>query len=181
MLQSARLPSMTTTGIRQSLSESNRLITAGWAVLMALVIATVAVSQRYSLIAELQAEAANLHRLASQRADQHDAHMTSLSALAVAGADERPDLFLEVAATIQRFYPRIEAVDLVPLVEPGANLSTRAGLSDQLAETIRAAALSSDGQLALHPLAEPMDSYLIVKRSPNSDAARFGLAMQIDT
>lgn len=166
---------------RTPFSESNGRLIVGWAILIALVIGAVAFAQRQYLIAALQTEAASLYRLASQRADQHDAHMTALSALAVAGATERPDLFLEVAATILRFYPRIEAVDLVPLERPGTNLSTRAGLSDQLAETIRAAARSSDGQLVLHPLSEPNGSYLVVKRSPNSDAARFGLALQINS
>lgn len=166
---------------RTPFSESNRRLIVGWAILITLVIAAVAFAQRQYLIAELQTEAAILHRLASQRADQHDAHMTALSALAVAGAAERPDLFLEVAATILRFYPRIEAVDLVPLEQPGASLSTRVGLSDQLAETVRAAARSSDGKLVLHPLSAPKGSYLVVKRSPNSDAARFGLALQINS
>ena len=166
---------------RTPLSERNGRLIAGWAVLIALVIGAVAFAQRQYLIAELQTEAASLYRLASQRADQHDAHMTALSALAVSGATERPDLFLEVAATILRFYPRIEAVDLVPLEEPAANLSTRAGLSDLLAETIRTAARSSDGQLVLHPLSAPKGSYLVVKRSPNSNAARFGLALQINS
>lgn len=168
-------------GSRPSLPESNGRLFVGWAILIALVIAAVALMERQNLIAELQTEAASLHRLASQRADQHDAHMTALSALAVASAAERPDLFLDVAATILRFYPRIEAVDLVPLVQPGASLSTRTVLSDELAETIRAAARSSDGQLVLHPLAGSNGSYLVVKRSPNSDAARYGLALQIDT
>lgn len=148
---------------------------------MVLVIGTVAMVERQYLIAELQTEAASLHRLASQRADQHDAHMTALSALAVVSADDRPDLFLEVAATILQFYPRIEAVDLVSLVQPGASLSTRRVLSDELAETIRVAARSSQGQLVLHPLTGANGSYLVVKRSPNSDAARYGLALQIDT
>lgn len=153
---------------------------AGWAVLMAVVIAVVTLSQRHFLTAELQAEATILHRLASQRADQHDAHLTSLSALAVAGADERPDLFLEVASTIQRFYPRIEAIDLVPLEGEGAALSTRAEGPGPLADAIRAAARRSKGQPVLQPLPAPKGRYLIVKRSPNSDAARYGLAMQID-
>lgn len=167
-------------GSRAPLSENTGRLIVGWAILISLVIAAVAVAQRQYLISELQNEAAGLHRLASQRADQHDAHMTALSALAVAGAAERPDLFLEVAATIMRFYPRIEAVDLVPLVHPAATLSTRAALSDQVAETIRAAAQGSVGQVVLHPLSEQKGSYLLVKRSPNSDAARFGLALQID-
>lgn len=147
---------------------------------MAIVVLAGALTQRQALLAELQSEATILHRQASQRADQHDAHLTSLSALAVAGAEERPDLFLDVAATIQRFYPRIEAIDLVPLDGEGIALSTRPTGTGALAGAIRAAARQSTGQPVLLPLPAPEGRYLIVKRSPNSDAARHGLAMQID-
>ncbi|MDH3658498.1 MAG: hypothetical protein OEU92_00495 [Alphaproteobacteria bacterium] len=47
-------------------------------------------SQRAVIESELQQQAADLHRLVSQRADQHDAHLTSLSALALADG-QRPD------------------------------------------------------------------------------------------
>lgn len=171
---------MTWTGPHLSRWENNRLILAGWVVLMAIVVLAGALTQRQALLAELQSEATILHRQASQRADQHDAHLTSLSALAVAGAEERPDLFLDVAATIQRFYPRIEAIDLVPLDGEGIALSTRPAGTGALAGEIRAAARQSIGQPVLLPLPGPEGRYLIVKRSPNSDAARHGLAMQID-
>lgn len=171
---------MAKSGTRPSLLDRNSHILVGWVVLMALVIAAVAVAQRQDLVAELQTEAGILHRLASQRADQHDAHMTSLSALAVAGAAERPDLFLDVAATILRFYPRIEAVDLVPMDRAGAYLGTRAGMSDQLAETIRAAAGSSNGKPVLRPVLGAEDRYLLIKPSPSGGLARYGLALQID-
>ncbi|MFZ0100179.1 MAG: ATP-binding protein [Gemmobacter sp.] len=147
---------------------------------MAVVVFGVALTHRQALLAELQSEATILHRQASQRADQHDAHLTSLSALAVAGAEERPDLFLDVAATIQRFYPRIEAIDLVPLDSAGVALSTRPTGTGALAGAIGEAARQSTGQPVLLPLPAPAGRYLIVKRSPNSDAARHGLAMQID-
>lgn len=160
--------------------ESNRQILVGWVVLVTLCVAAVALAQRQFLTAELQAEAGMLLRLASQRADQHDAHMTALSALAVAGAAERPDLFLDVAATIVRFYPRIEAVDLVPMDRAGTYLGTRAGLSDQLAETIRAAARSSNGRPVLRPVIGAEDRYLVIKPSPSSGLVQYGLALQIN-
>jgi signal transduction histidine kinase len=172
---------MASTLARPSLVGSSTRVLAGWAVLIVLIVGAFGLMQRQTLIAELQTEATILHRLASQRADQHDAHMTSLSALAIAGAEERPDLFLDVAATILRFYPRIEAIDLVALEPPGPMLSTRAEVPDPLSKTIRAAAISSDGQLVLRALPDRQTGYLMVKRSPNSDAARYGLAMQIDT
>jgi hypothetical protein len=79
--------------------------------------------QRHALVAELEQESTILHRLASQRADQHDAHLTALSAIAVAAEGARHDLFLEVAATISRFYPRIDEVHLGPLA-PTAQTAT---------------------------------------------------------
>ena len=155
-------------------------IALGWIGLLIVTVALTAVLERQRLFAELQTEAEILHRMASQRADQHDAHLTSLSALAVAGEIERQDLFLGVAATIQRFYPRIVAVDLVPLDQPNRYITTRPGLPEDLIETITAAAMSSYGDLTLRLSPDTRNRYLVIKRSPNTDAARFGLALTVD-
>lgn len=152
---------------------------AGWVVLLMAAAGLLAYAERQKLLGELQAEAHILHRLASQRADQHDAHLTSLSALAAAGKDDWQDLFLEVGATILRFYSRIEAIDLVPL-GGGGHLTSRPARSDTAAALIRGAARASEGQLELVPAPGARGRYLIVKRSPNTDDARFGLALQID-
>ncbi|WP_323764157.1 HAMP domain-containing sensor histidine kinase [Marinovum sp.] len=152
----------------------------GWLGLLAATVIAMGVLERKRLFLELQSEAAILHRTASQRADQHDAHLTSLSALAVAGAAERKDLFIDVAATIRRFYPRIIAVDLVPLNNPDSYVTTRSGLSRDLAQSIAAGAVASDGALVLRPAPDANNRYLVIKRSPNTDAARFGLALTVD-
>ncbi|UVV69872.1 hypothetical protein [Brucella anthropi] len=47
-----------------------------------LAIGSLAVYQRAALLSELQAASFTLHREASQRADQHDAHLTALSTIA---------------------------------------------------------------------------------------------------
>ena len=52
-----------------------------WAVLVALALAVLAGFERQRLVGEFTSKSATLHRLASQRADQHDAHLTSLSAI----------------------------------------------------------------------------------------------------
>ena len=155
-------------------------IWVGWVVVLIAVIAVSALVERQKLLTGLLTEADILHRVASQRADQHDAHLTSLSALAVAGSGDRQDLMLEVAATILRFYPTIRAVDLVELKQSPGYISTRSDLPGQTVEAIRQAAQASDGQLVLLQSKEDKGAYLLVKRSPNSDAARFGLALQID-
>ena len=135
--------------------------------------------ERSARLADLTAESERLHAIASQRVDQHDAHLTALSAIAVAGAEQRPDLFQEVAGAIMRFYPRIIGISLVPLEDEASVLETGIG-GVNLRGLIRAAAERSTGVpvLARYPSDRP--AYLIVKRSPNSEAARYGLALVID-
>lgn len=159
---------------------SRGFILLGWVLILGVIVAATALHERRKLVAEFQSEATILHRLASQRADQHDAHLTSLSALAIADEAGRRDLFLDVASTIRRFYPRIEAVDLVPLQPSGAYLTTRSGLSEEQEALIREVASASEGQLALRSAPGVAQNYLLIKRSPNSDDARFGLALEVN-
>ncbi|MGB3899791.1 MAG: ATP-binding protein [Mesorhizobium sp.] len=154
-----------------------RLIALGLLLLLAAGI--LAVVERQSLVAELEQESIVLHRLVSQRADQHDAHLTALSALATAAQGERQDLFLDVAETISRFYPRIDEVQLVPL-DPQARIVGTAPIDEALAVAIRSAAKASTGSIALLPYPGKPHHYIMVKRSPNSDAARYGLMLGID-
>ncbi|PUB10266.1 phospho-acceptor domain-containing protein [Yoonia sediminilitoris] len=136
--------------------------------------------ERQNLIRELTAKSATLHRLASQRADQHDAHLTSLSAIFVAGGVERQDLLLDVAATITRFYPRIASVNVVPYDPSQTTIETQPGLSVQAREHVIELARRSSGALQIGQMPDLPDHYLLVKRTPNSDAAQHGLALVID-
>lgn len=96
-------------------TQRSKYIILLWLLLAGGIVATIALFEWRSLNAILIHEIDGLQRSASQRADQHDAHLTNLSAVAVASVSSRPDLFLDVAATIQRFYPRITVIDLLPL------------------------------------------------------------------
>lgn len=138
-----------------------------------------AVVQENLQFKELEKESGELHRLASLRVGQHDAHLTALSAIAVASAGQRPDLFLDVAATISRFYPRIDEVQLVPL-DPTVETVGSNPISSDVEAMIRSAAKRSSGlpELLPHPLHK--EHYLLVKRSPNSDNAIYALALGID-
>lgn len=149
-----------------------------WAGLLLVLLTAMGILQHRALTAELAQETAVLHRLASQRADQHDAHLTALSAIAVASDDPDQRLFLEVAASITRFYPRISAITLVPLQGDGAAVGT--ALDPALGAQIRAATLASDGEIALLPDPARTGHYIMVKRSPNSSTARHGLILSID-
>ena len=147
--------------------------------LLAAAAGALAIVQRHALVAELEQESAVLHRLVSQRADQHDAHLTALSAIAVAAQGARNDLLLDVAATISRFYPRIDEMQLVPLDPQGATVGTEP-LPEATADRVRSAARESDGRIVLLPHPDKPHHYVMVKRSPNSDAARYGLMLGID-
>jgi len=160
------------------LASPPRLV-AVWCLFLLVACAVLAAFQHRALVAELEHESTALHALASQRADQHDAHMTALSAVAVAAAKERQDLFLDVAATITRFYPRIDEVQLVPLDPAGHTIGTEP-LAPETAEVVRAAARASDGRIMLLPHPQRPDHYIMVKRSPNNDAAIYGLMLGID-
>jgi len=163
---------------RQILESPFKLTVIGCVLLLAAA-GMLAVVQRHALVAELEQESTVLHRLASQRADQHDAHLTALSAIAVAAEGARHDLFLDVAATISRFYPRIDEVQLVPLAPSGQTVGTEP-LDPATADLVRSAAGASDGRIALLPHPQRPHHYIMVKRSPNSDAARYGLMLGID-
>lgn len=151
-----------------------------WGVALGLTLTALAYLERQELIREFTMKSATLHRLASQRADQHDAHLTSLSAIFVAGGAERQDLLLDVAATINRFYPRIRSVNVIPLDPSQEGIRTAPGLEIEAAALIREMAGQSTGALQVHQMPTTSNQYLLVKRSPNTDAARHALALVID-
>jgi len=163
---------------RPVLESPLKLIALGGLLLVAAA-GVLAIVQRHALVSELEQESTVLHRLVSQRADQHDAHLTALSAIAAAADDARHDLFLDVAATISRFYPRIDDVQLVPL-DPEAGTVGSGPLVPATADLARAAARTSDGRIALLAHPDRPHHYVMVKRSPNSDAARYALMLGID-
>lgn len=171
---------MTSAAFRRIGLRSRSLSLLGWVVIMAAVLLLSAVVERSRLSSEFTNEATILHRLLSQRADQHDAHLTALSALASADGGNRPDLFLQVAATVSQFYPQIVAIDLVSLSNPADVLTTRRGLGNEQITLLREAALGSSGRLELRAPPWAPGRYLLVKRSPNTDNARFALAMEVD-
>lgn len=151
-----------------------------WALAVSLVLCGLALFERQSLVRELNDKSVTLHRLASQRADQHDAHLTSLSAIFVAGGVERQDLLLDVAATIMRFYPRIRSVNVIPFDPSEPVIQTLPGLAAEEASLIVEMARRSTGALQIQQMPTMPNHYLLVKRTPNSDAARHGLALAID-
>lgn len=148
---------------------------------MAVILFGVAASGwRWSLIvADNERAGTVVHRILSQRADQHDAHMTSLSSLALTTSPPPREALLLVASNIIQFYPRIMAVDLVPL-GAGEVISTRREASAARADLIRQVAQPVSQKPSLIRALDAPEHYLLVKRVPNSAAATHALALEID-
>ncbi len=138
--------------------------------------------RRGTVAAELVRESESLHALLAQRADQNAAHLTSLSALAQAGDAADRALLLELSRSIMRFYPSVMAVDLVALdaMEPGMGTRRDSPFAARIEREVRDAARRSVGELVLLPSPACGACYLLVKRSPNSDRVRHGLALEVD-
>ncbi|CAD5288069.1 Phospho-acceptor domain-containing protein [Bosea sp. 62] len=125
--------------------------------------------------AALEEAGRTLHRLISQRVDQHDAHLTSLSAL-VQAAEPAPVATVEqVAASIVRFYPRIVGIDVVDLALTPPRSLLDAADPAVVAEEARQAIGSS---LRLRALGG--DKLLIVKRALTDGVGHYALALIID-
>ena len=130
----------------------------------------------------LQEEGRDLQRLLAQRADQHDAHLTAISALA-AGLPGTAEALRQVADGILRFYPRILAVDAVALPPgqaPALAFTTREGCAPGgacAAGVVRAAAVATDATPI--PLPQGPGHYLLAKRVGEGPATR-ALAVEID-
>jgi signal transduction histidine kinase len=122
--------------------------------------------------ARLEEEGRATQRLLSQRADQHDAHFTSLGAL-VAALPAAAGPLAEVAGGILRFYPRITAIDVVA---PGGSVrvTTRAGCDAACSAALAgAAAVARDGVPTLLP--HGPGRYLMTKR-----ATGLAVVMEVD-
>lgn len=131
---------------------------------------------RQQAAAELAKAGQTLHRLISQRADQHDAHLTSLSAL-VQAADPAPIATVEqVAASITRFYPRIVGIDVVDLAT-----TPPASLLDVTDPAIVAAEAAQASGAAVRTRAiDDGTKLLLVKRALTDGVGHYAIALVID-
>lgn len=130
----------------------------------------------------LQREGTTLHRIVSQRVDQHDAHLTGLAAvLASSSADSAT--FHAVIEAVQRFYPRIAAVELVILdhaaAAPLGGLPASLGDFDPAALAARIGDLAP-GQAATLASRSGAPVYALVKRVPDGTSQARALVLVID-
>lgn len=144
--------------------------------LFGLACALYSLAQRQQAAAELAKAGQTLHRLISQRADQHDAHLTSLSAL-VQAAEPAPIATVEqVAASITRFYPRIVAIDVVDLAPTPA--VSRLKASDPA--IVAAEAVQASGASVRTRSIDGGDRLLLVKRALTDGVGHYAIALIID-
>ena len=153
-----------------------------WFALTAVAAAAVAAVNFVRVRDGFEVEARTLHRIVSQRADQHDAHLTSLAA--VLATPDRPfATFDAVTEAVLRFYPRITAIEVIS-VAPAPNLvfTTRRGQprSPGMSELAATATNLSAGQTVV--MAEPngTEAYHLVKRLPGATTETGALVMAVD-
>ncbi len=161
-------------GMRAKPLDNNALIVWLFAAVAAMVLLGVYNVSR--LASSFDAEARTLHRVMSQRADQHDALLTSLAAV-VGDAEGGGSSLRPVAEAMLRFYPRIAAIDVFALAPaPRLTFTTRETRGGPQEPSAIAAALAplQPGQSVVRPAGEAGE-YALVKRVPTG-----GVVMTID-
>ncbi|WP_439601396.1 sensor histidine kinase [Devosia sp.] len=129
---------------------------------------------------QLEARGADMQRTIAQATAQHDAHLTSLATLALAGDTPPVGLFTQLAGSIIRFYPRITSIALLadgsgaPLAISGEALAAR--LLQQIESTAPSLPRGTSTMLAGPP---GTGSYLLLKRT-SDEAGRFLIALNVD-
>ena len=149
------------------------LVAAGVFVLGTLALAFAHYVERQGLIAQ---EGMTLHRILSQRVDQHDAHLTSLAALAQVAEPLPLDVIRVVAGSMMKFYPRIARIDMIDLMHPA-----RGGLigSDVDLAPAFEAAKNATNVMTLVPL--PGEERLILlKRAPATPVSQYFIVFVLD-
>lgn len=152
---------------RLTFLRSPAALAGGWLLLLAAFGLYSATSHRQALERDVSESGRALQRAISQRVAQHDAHLTSLSALGLAQAQPSEDFDL-VAKSILRFYPRIVAIDLISVpaaTTAGVVSSAKSadGSTADPAQVFKAVEMLTAGKAAYGPDAKP-GHYRLMKR-----------------
>lgn len=115
-----------------------------------------------------------VHRQLSQRVEQHDAHLTSLSALAQAAAPVPEDAIRQVSASIRQFYPRISGIEVVAFEGDGS----RPLLSNEVPAEILEAARRSGAAATLFRSQSGL--LLLTKRAGANPGRYHGIVLTLD-
>lgn len=148
-------------------------VATGVFILGALALALVHYVERQGVIAQ---EGMTLHRTLSQRVDQHDAHLTSLAALAQVAEPLPLDVIRIVAGSMMKFYPRIARIDMIDLMHPA-----RGGLigSDVDLAPAFEAAKHATNVMTLVPLPGE-EGLILLKRAPATPVSQYFIVFVLD-
>ncbi len=138
-----------------------------------------AIFQHNLYLSELNSESAQLFRVASQRAVQHEAYTTALAVLIDSGVSRHQEIFLKSATTINYFYPRISEIQLIQLEDSQRLIGTRP-LEADITSVITTITKKATGMFTLLSHPTQKEYYFLIKRRPNTSAALYALALGID-
>jgi len=166
--------------VRAADRKSLRVLVAGWLLGLLAFAALFAWLNLAEAQRQLNQRGADLQRTIAQATAQHDAHLTSLATLAIAGDPPPVELFTQLADSIIRFYPRISSIVLLadgsfaPLAVSGGRPS-----ASQLRQYASSAPSLPRGVSLM--LADPAaaGSYQLLKRT-SDEGGRFLIALTID-
>lgn len=147
---------------------------AGWAAASLIAAAGATYWHVLALDRAMQAEGQTLHRVISQRADQHDALLTSIGAIVRVPGPLRSDLVAVLADSVQRFYPRVRTIAVVEIgAEPKVLFSTHPDDTINPAPGAVAARLAAEppGRSVVLPGAAGAGFYHVVKRAGSEPLA----------
>jgi signal transduction histidine kinase len=153
-----------------------------WLGLLIIGVAAVAGINLAQLRNGFEAEARTLHRVVSQRVDQHDAHLTSLAAV-LASSDRSFTTVRAVAGAVLRFYPRITAIDVISLAPIPDLVFTTREVQPGRPKVNGLAATAADlaaGQAVVAPGPAVEATYHLVKKLAPTTAPAGALVMVID-
>lgn len=153
-----------------------------WIPLALIALALAAATEFVRVRDGLERDGGTLHRVLSQRVDQHDAHLTSLAAV-LASSDASSATFHAVVEAMQRFYPRIAAVALIGF---SRSSQTDAGSRPPALQDFDMAALAGrlrelgPGQAGTVASWAGTPFYALVKRLPDTASEVRALILVID-
>ncbi len=149
---------------RLTFLRTSAALAGGWLLMLTAFGLYSATSHRQALEQDVSESGRSLQRAISQRVAQHDAHLTSLSALGLAQAQPSADFNL-VARSILRFYPRVVAIDLIrlPAGEVVSSAKSADGSTVDPAQVAKAVAGLASGKAVYGADARP-GHYRLMKR-----------------
>lgn len=128
---------------------------------------------------ELEKQSEALYVMVSQRAGQHDAHLTALSAVVVSSGYTIDPLFEEISQTILQFYPSIRGIYLISQQGIKEEVGARVLEAGQREQLIRLG-LDVANTETVFPLLAQSSEYVLLKRNRRLQELGYGLVLLID-